>query len=74
MVNTKMDLQEISHKYQWSCKIKDDEIGETYCTHGREWKYIRVLVNEMKVISLLIRPMHIWDDNLKNDLKQTAQM
>jgi hypothetical protein len=35
---------------------------------GREWKYIRVLVNEHEGD----KPTGRWDDNLKTDLKQTA--
>ena len=61
-----------SYKQQQSCQIKDDEIGEACCTDGREWKYIRVLVNEHEGDKPTGRPMHMWDDNLKTDLTQTA--
>ena len=63
-----------SYKHQQSCQINDDEIGEACCTDGTEWKHIRVLVNEHEGDKPIGRPMHRWDDDLKTDLKQTAQM
>jgi hypothetical protein len=50
--------------------IFKDEIGRTCSTHGEKRNAYRILVGQPKGTRPLARIRHVWEDNIKIDLRE----
>jgi hypothetical protein len=50
--------------------MKEDEVGWTCGTHGKERGVYRVMVGRTEGKRLLGRPRRRWEDNIKMDLRE----